>query len=162
MHLVHDEGLGELRLRDRRGDLQNWLVLEDGRALGHGIDVAGEAEALQPAQEALGEPAERGKVVQALAGEAQALEVAEHVVEAAGEKVVAPLGQAPDEEAEGGHLVHAPLHVRLQHRELVEIGEQAEVGVVDPGLRCRHRHLLHRWTSALPSLWQVQEADRLK
>ena len=138
-------------------DLQNWLVLEDGRALGHGIDVAGEAEFLQPAQEALGEAAERGKVVQALAGEPQALEVAEHVVEAAGEKVVAPLGQAPNEEAEGGRFVHASLDVRLQHGELVEIGEQAEVGVVDPELRCRHRHLLHRGTSALPSRWQCRK-----
>ena len=44
MNLIHDERLGELCLRDRRGYLQNWLVLEDGRALGHGIDVAGEAE----------------------------------------------------------------------------------------------------------------------
>ena len=46
MNLIHDERLGELCLRDRRGYLQNWLVLEDGRALGHGIDVAGEAESL--------------------------------------------------------------------------------------------------------------------
>ena len=132
MYLVHDESLGELCLRDRRSHLQNWLVLEHGRALGHGIDVAGEAESLQPLQKALGEAAERGKVIQALAGEAQALEVSEHVVEAAGEEVVAPLGQAPHEEAEGGLFVHALLDVCLQHRELVEIGEQAEVGVVDP------------------------------
>ena len=119
VHLVHDESLGELCLRDRRSDLQNRLVLEHWRALGHGVDVAGEAEFLQPSQEALGEAAERSEIIQALAGEAQALEVAEHVVEAAGEKVVAPLGQAPHEQAEGGRSVHASLDIGLQHRELV-------------------------------------------
>jgi hypothetical protein len=144
VHLVHEESLGELGLRDRRADLEDRLVLEHRRALGHGIDVAGEAEALQPAQEALAERAERGEVVEVRAGEAQALEVAEHVVEAAGEEVVAPLGQAAHEETEGGGLLHAALDIGLQDGELVEIGEQAEVGVVYPALRRRHRHLLQR------------------
>jgi hypothetical protein len=49
VHLIHDEGLGELRLRDRRGNLENRLVLEDGRTLRDSVDIAGEPERLQPA-----------------------------------------------------------------------------------------------------------------
>jgi hypothetical protein len=152
--LVHHEGLDELGLGDRRRDLQDRLVLENGRALGHGIHIAGEAEFSQPVEEALVEPAQRSEGVEALAREAKAFKVLKDIVEAAGEKVVAPFGEAAHEEAEGRRLGHTPLDVGLQHGELVQISEQAEIGVVDPELRGCHRHLLrHVGTSALPYRW---------
>ena len=45
----------QLRLGDRRDDLEDRLLGEDRHALRDRVDVAGEAEALEPLQERLGE-----------------------------------------------------------------------------------------------------------
>ena len=68
MHLVHHEGLGELRLRDRRADLQNWLVREDRRALGQGIEAMASdgLRVLALASRRVADPYDRSRLEQGL------------------------------------------------------------------------------------------------
>ena len=60
------EGLDQLRLDGRGADDHDGLAREDGRALGHGPDVAGEFEMPQIVQEGLGEHAAAAEVVDVL------------------------------------------------------------------------------------------------
>ena len=46
--LVHHEGLDELRLGNRRHDLQDGLVGEHRRSFRHGVEIAVEAELAEP------------------------------------------------------------------------------------------------------------------
>ena len=62
--------------------------------------------------------------VELLRREAQGLEVVEHLLEAGRDEVVAPLGELAHEELEDRRGLHAPGEVRLEHGELVEVGEQ--------------------------------------
>jgi hypothetical protein len=129
MDLVHHVGLDELGLRDRCGDLEDRLVGEDRRPLGHRVHVPAEAEVPEPAQEPVVELSERGQIVQILAREAQLLQVPQHVVEAAGEQVVPSLRQPAHEQTEGRRLVHVLLDIGLQHGELVRSVNRARCSV---------------------------------
>ena len=60
------EGLEQLGLDGRGADDHDGLAREDGRALGHGPDVAGEFEMPQIVQEGLGEHAAAAEVVDVL------------------------------------------------------------------------------------------------
>jgi hypothetical protein len=58
MDLVQHQGFDELCLCDGRGDLQDRLVCKYRRALRYGINVAAEAEAVEPIKEPRRELAE--------------------------------------------------------------------------------------------------------
>ena len=60
------EGFEQLGLDGRGADDHDGLAREDGRALGHGPDVAGEFEMPQIVQEGLGEHAAAAEVVDVL------------------------------------------------------------------------------------------------
>ena len=131
VQLVEQVRLGELRLRQRRLDGQQRLAREGRCALGHRVHIAREAQPGEPVEEARREaPAalERG---QRLLAEAQALEVGERVVEAAGEQVVAIRGQRARVQLERRSGGQAVLGIGLQHRHLVEVREQRAARLVE-------------------------------
>jgi hypothetical protein len=128
------KGLDELGLGYRPGDLEDGLVGEDGSSLGDRIDVAGEPEVLEPLEKVRREPVQRRQVIERLSGEAKRLQVSKDVVEPAGEQIVAGLRETAGEQAEHGLFLHPLPPVRLEHRELIQVGEERGVAVVDP--RC--------------------------
>lgn len=57
----------------------------------------------------------------------QTLQITQDVIQAAGQQVISSLRQTACEETEGCLLLHSYLNVSLQHRKLVEVGEQREI-----------------------------------
>ncbi len=127
---VEQAALGELRLRQRRGDAQDRLVGEEHGALRHGVDVAGEPEAAQTLEQAGGESALARQPFDLGLGERQRLEEVERLLQSCGDEEVALRRQLAHEQLEHGRFVHAPVEVGLHHRELVEIGEEGGHGPV--------------------------------
>ena len=124
MHLVEDVGLDELGDRQWRLDPQQRLVGEDGRALGHRIDIALEAQRGEPAEVVGAEHAECLELAERLVSEVQPLEIVEHVFDPAGDEVAALGRQRPDREVEDGATRKPVLAIGAEHRQLVEIGEE--------------------------------------
>ncbi len=146
MHLVHDQRLDELRLGDWRQHLQDGLIGEHHRAFRHGIDVACEAERLQPLEERLRELPQRPEVGDVVAAEAQPLESGEHAVEAASEQVIAPRWKPSHEKREHRLLLHAGGEIGLRHGQLVEVREERQTaaggGLVQLRRSCGAAHIL--------------------
>ena len=124
-----EEGLHNLRLDDGRADAHHGLVREDGRALRHGPDVAGEAQGPEVIGERgghrVGERGDGAEVGDLRVGEAEILEVAEQPPEAHGDQVAPPVREAADEHLAGRRgAKHAAVEVAGGHRELVEVGPE--------------------------------------
>ena len=110
---------------------QNRLIREDGGALGHGVDLAGEPEGREACQGARVE-ATRGFQPRELGlGEPYLLEELQDLLEAGCEQEVALAGQLANEELEHGRVGHASLEIGGVHVELVEVGQQQARGRVD-------------------------------
>ncbi len=133
MNLVRHERLDELCLRQRPDYLENGLAGEYDRAFRNGEDVSGEPEVPQPVEEARGELTEAGEMRHGLCVERKSLEESEHVVETAGDEEVAGRRRLAHEEVERRARLQSFLEVRLEHLELVEIGEQRRIRIVHPG-----------------------------
>ncbi len=108
-------------------------------ALGHGLDVEGALEVGQALDEGLREagvaigPLEARQVLQLVRFEAQPLQVAQRVLETGRHGVGAAEGRAPEEEVEDRPPVgDARFPIAVGHRQLVEVGEEGEVGHVAP------------------------------
>jgi hypothetical protein len=130
--------LDELRLGQRRGDLQDRLVGEDDGALGHRADLAGEAEAREVGVEILRhrmELRQAAQVVELLRGEADGLKVVQRLLDAGDDEEAAVRGEVPDEQLEGRHVGHVVDVVGGGHGELVQVGPEAETGVDRDGSR---------------------------
>ena len=69
--------------------------------------------------------------------EMQLLEVVERGLEPARDEVAAPGWEVPDEQVERRGVVEIVRRGARRHRELVQVGEQRRVGIVDPGHRRR-------------------------
>ncbi len=93
-----EEGLHDLRLDDGGAHPQHRLVGEDHGALGHGPDVAGEAEVAEEGGEVrrhrVAERGHRGEEGNLLVGEAQTLQVAEGALQAHRHQVAPPVREA--------------------------------------------------------------------
>ena len=131
VQLVEQVRLGELCFRQGRLDGQQRLAGEGGRALGHRVDVAAEAQPAEPVEEARGEASAALQRRERLVPEAQPFEVGERVVEAAGQQVAAIRGQRAGEQLERGAGGQPVLGVGLQHRQLVEVREQRTARLVE-------------------------------
>ena len=121
---VQDPRLEPLCLRDRSDHAQDRLVAEEHRALGHRPHLALEAQLAQPVGETCREQAAARHPLELLVGEARLLDEVEHLLQPGRDEERALGGQLAHEEFEGGDAVHAVLPVRLQHRQLVEVGQQ--------------------------------------
>src|SRR5208283_2143701 len=108
---VEDQGLDELRLRERRGDFENGLLVEEGRSLAHRDDVAAKAKAAQPVKKGLGKLALRTQLYDFFIAEAKLFDVVEKLAQAASEKIIADLRQLSHEKAEGRRLRQIELKI---------------------------------------------------
>jgi hypothetical protein len=72
----------------------------------------------------IGEAAERLQILERGLVKPKRLQKAEDFIQTAGEEKIAPLGQSSHEQAEDGDIAHLLLEVRLEHRELLEIGQE--------------------------------------
>ena len=121
---VDDPRFHELRFRQRRRDSQDWLVGKEGGPLGHGVHVAREAEARQRVDEIGAKSAAISQPAQFFLGEAQVLEILEHLFQTCGDQKT-PLGrQVAHVHLERRGFVQAVNVVGLEHRQLVKVGQQ--------------------------------------
>jgi hypothetical protein len=121
---VHHPALDQLRLADRRDDAQDRLVGEKHGAFRHRVDVAGETQVCQGIDELAAEASAGGQPCEFVGGEVQVREVIDHLGNAGGDEEPPLRRQLAHEELERGDTGHLLLVVRLQHRQLVQIGEQ--------------------------------------
>ena len=127
VHLVDEVRLHHLRLRHRGLDDQQRLVAEGRRPLRHRPHIAREPQLAEPVEEARWEAHPAASAASASAPNSRRSRYASAAVEAARQQVVAPRGERACEQLERGGRSHVVLPVRLEHRELVEVGEQREV-----------------------------------
>ena len=116
--------LHDLRLGQRRCYLQDRLVPEHRRPLRHGAHLALEPESLQPVQKVAGKAVQRGQELQVRRRDGHVLQVVQRRLQPAGNQQVAMRWQAATEQVEGRGFRQAVFPVRLQHAELVEVGQQ--------------------------------------
>jgi hypothetical protein len=117
--MVHHNRFDQLCFGDWGGNFDDWFRRKDRRPLRHREHVAGEVKLLEVAKEAIGEAAQRRQVPKGGVIELQRLQKVEDILQAAGEKKIAALGQSTHEQAEDGDIAHLLFEVRLEHRELV-------------------------------------------
>ena len=129
MQQVDEAGLDELGLRQRRGHAQDRLVGEECRALRHGVDVAPEPERCEIIEKRRAESPGARKPGHVVRREAQALDEPESVLEACGQEKSAPRRQLAEEKLENGGARHPMIEIRLQHVQLVEVGEKGAGGL---------------------------------
>jgi hypothetical protein len=124
MEQVQEPALDQLRLAQRRGDAQQRLVGEEDRALGHRVDVAGEAQVGERRDEIGLEAAAAREPVELLRREREPGEEIDRLREPRGDQEVAPRRQLAHEALEHRAPVHPLAEVRLQHRQLVQVGQE--------------------------------------
>jgi len=119
------ERLDDLCLDDRSGDAHQGRRGKRHRALGDGVDVAGEAQFGEIFEERGLEVAAALEVGEGLGREAQVIEVGERLLEAGDQQKAAVWRQAADVEVEGRNAIVHPLgEIARRHGELVEVGGQ--------------------------------------
>jgi hypothetical protein len=121
---VEKPRLYELRLWHRRGNAQDRLIGKEQRALGHGVHVAGEAPAGEPCREPRAEDLRALDPIELLGAEAQRLQQLERLLQARGDEELPAGRKLAHEQLEHRRFRHLLLVVRLQHGELVQVGEQ--------------------------------------
>ena len=121
---VDRSALHQLRLAKRRGDAHDRLVGEEHRAFGHRVDVAGERELGERIDERSVEAPARREPRQVVRVEVKRRQVVDELGEPRGHEEAAPGRHGADEELEGRAPVHALGPIGLEHRELVQVGQQ--------------------------------------
>ena len=146
------EGLDELRL-DRRGANHHQRLLgEHGRALGDGVDVAGEAEVLQIRKKFLGEHIAAAEVLNILVGEVQVLDVVDELLQTGCNGEAAAVGHLAEEYIEVGDAVLAAgFKVAVAHGQLVEVAEHGHVQL----FLCFHSYTSNRSLRGAQSVVRV-------
>ena len=101
---------------------------EDGGALRHGPDVAGEAEVFQIVQKCLAEQLPAAQIGNVLVGEVQVLDVVDDLLETGGDGIAAVVRHAAEELIKVRDAVlHAVLQITVAHRQLIEVAEHGHV-----------------------------------
>jgi hypothetical protein len=121
---VHQPRLDELRLGQGRDDPKQRLVAEDDRPLGYRVDVARETQLQEPTQTLVRELRRSGQEGDLLRRKMQRLEKRQRLLETGRDHEVTALRHPSDEELESGRRAKSGGEVTLQHRELVEVGQQ--------------------------------------
>ena len=122
--MVHHGRFNELCFGDGSGQLEDRLLSEDGCAFRDGVHVAGEAEPFQVLKKPLRKSAERCQIVERGVVKPERLEETEDIVESARQEIVAARGQSTDEQTEHSRVVHLLFEIGLEHRELIQVGEE--------------------------------------
>ena len=121
---VHEPALDELRLGQRRRHAQQRLVAERRGALGNGMQIAREPQRSEPLEKRLAEEPRRAQLREILAREMQVAQIVDGLLEPGRDQEVAHRRQPAHEQLEGGRFEHPAVEVRLQHRELIQVGQQ--------------------------------------
>ena len=125
---VQDGRLDQLRLHDRRNDLDERLSREDQRSLGDAVDITRELEVREIVQEVGVKGVKAPKVLDILAGEVQLIEVLDQLLHAAHDAVAAAERVDTEKRVEDDGLVLIlVLEITLHHRQLIEVGEQRQI-----------------------------------
>ena len=112
-------------MRDGGVDLKNGLFSEDDAALPHGSDIPSESQLAEIVEEPPVEQPQPVEDAQVLVVEMERFQVVQHRFEAGGHEIAPLCRKGAHEEAEGGGpFGHALGHVRSDHGELVEIGQE--------------------------------------
>ena len=119
-----EPGLDQLRLRQRCADPQDRLLGKEHGALGHRVDVPGEAQLRQVLENAVVETRALPQPIEFVAGEMQVFQEFERLLESRRHQEIAHARKLAHVELERGGLRHAAVEIRLQHGELIEVGEQ--------------------------------------
>ena len=120
--------LNELRLNGGRADGQQRLLGEDRRALGHGIDVAGEFEVRKVFEELLAEQLPAAQVGDVIFCEVQALDILHDLLEAGGDGEAALVRHAAEKYVKiRDAVLEAALKITVAHGQLVEVAEHSQV-----------------------------------
>ena len=123
-HRVEHGGLDELRLRQRRGHLEERLVGQDDPALVDRADVPREAEPAQRCEQ-LGRAAQQAcQRVDVAVGDLEGGEPVDRLVDTVRDEEPTRRRQTSDEQAERRRGDHAPPQVRRDHRHLVQVGDE--------------------------------------
>jgi len=129
---VEDARFDQLRFRHRRRDAQDGLVGEEERPFRHRVHLAREAPLRQPLREIPLEELRALDPVELFSAEAYRFKQLQGLGEPRGHQEVALRRELPDEELEDGDVGHLLLVVGLQHRQLVQVGEQGAGERVHP------------------------------
>ena len=124
MQDVDQPALHQLRFGHGGHDPQHRLVGKEHGALGHGMNVAREAQAGQIVEQAIVEAAGGFQPGDFRLTKLQVFEEIQHLFQAGGDQKVAAFGQFAHEQFEHGRVGHALIDITLQHGELIDIREQ--------------------------------------
>ena len=121
-------GFDELGLHHRPPDGHDGLVGEDGGALRHRPNVAGEAEVFQIIQKGFAEQLFSPQVGDILFGEGEAFQVVHQLLHTRHDRQTAVIRHPAEEHIEVGDAVPAALPKKaVGHGELVKIGQQGQI-----------------------------------
>ena len=133
------EGFKQLRLDRGRAHDDHWLLREDGRALGHGVNVAAEVEVCKIVEEFLAEDTSPAQVVDVLLVEVQIFDVVDQLVETRCDGVAAAVGNGAEINVEIGYaILESGFQVTIAHSQLVEVAEHGHIELL---IRL-HSHLI--------------------
>ncbi len=152
-HQQH-EGLDELGLNGGGADGEDGLPGEDGSALRHRPDVAGEAEGAQIVQKVLAEAALGPQVGDVLLGEAQVLDIVDDLLQTGRNGKAAPVGHIAEEDievADAGRS-YPGLKVAVAHGQFVKIAQECVVHVF--------LHLFHNLYRFSTVIWRASITSR--
>ena len=128
VHGQKRERFKQLRLDRGRAHDDHRLFREDGRALGHGVNVAAEVEACKIVEEFLTEDTSPAQVVDVLLVKVQILDIVDQLVEAGGNGVPASVRHRAEINVEIGNAILEPcFQVTIAHSQLVEVAEHGHI-----------------------------------
>jgi hypothetical protein len=135
MEQIKDAGFEQLRFGNWRNNAQRRFARKEHRAFRYRPHVAGEPQFAQPLRKPGREPSTAVDPREFLLVEACVLQLVQYRFKA-GDDHEPPLGrQRPHEQLEYRDAVHPVLPIPLQHRQLVEIGQQQRAPDIDHGWR---------------------------
>ena len=103
------------------------LLREEHGAFGHGINVPGETQILEPSQKIRLEALRLRQPLDVVRRECRLFKVGKGLIESRGDQKITLGGKSANEELENRCPVHSVLPVRLQHSELVPVGQQRAI-----------------------------------
>ena len=128
VHGQKRERFKQLRLDRGRAHDDHRLFREDGRALGHGVNVAAEVEVCKIVEEFLAEDTSPAQVVDVLLVEVQILDIVDQLVKTGGNGVPASVRHRAEINVEIGNAILEPcFQVTVAHGQLVKVAEHGHI-----------------------------------
>ena len=122
------ERLDELGLDGRGADRQDRLMREDWRALGHRVDIPGEAEGPQVVQKRLVKHAAAPEIGKIRLGKVQVVDIVDHLLQARRDGKAALIRAAAEKDVKiGDGIGHAVDKIAVAHGQLIKIAEHGQI-----------------------------------